>query len=109
MTDQELQEKRQELIDIFFEDIAEHHLGANFRVNGKEFWISGIWAPYCPKELEESRTHFYQTTGHEDNPDTKLIRVFKDKFDLMENFKIDGKCLRQLVFDCEIEFIDWNV
>ena len=109
MTETNPQEKIQELRGIFYADIGEAHLGGNFKINGKEFWISGIWSPCCPKELEESRTHFYQTTGHEDNPGTKLIRVFKDKFDLLENFIIDGKCLRKLVLDCEVEFIDWNV
>ncbi len=109
MTEQEFLEKRQELIEFFFEDIAEHHLGANFRVHGKEFWIAGTPSNSFPVGYRNKEGFFFETTGHEDDPKTRMIRAFKDKFDLMENFKVDGKCLRELVLDCEIEFIDWNV
>lgn len=108
MTESNLQEKIQELRGIFYADIGEAHLGGNFKINGKEFWISGIWRPYCPEELRGNTDFFYQTTGHEDDSDTKLIRVFKDKFDMFENFVVDGKNLRQWIEAGEVDFIDYN-
>lgn len=94
--------------NFFYADIGEAHLGGNFKINGKEFWISGIWRPYCPEGLRGNADFFYKTTGHEDDPDPKLIRVFKDKFDMFENFVVDGKNLRQWIETGEVDFIDYN-
>ena len=109
MTTDERRKKICELHGIFYADIGEAHLGGNFIINGKEFWISGIWRPYCPFELKNNTDCFYLTTGHEDDiENTKLIRVFKDKFDMFENFVVDGKNLRQWIETGDVDFIDYN-
>lgn len=61
-----------------------------------------------PERIRRKYRLFLFDHGHEDDPETKLIRVFKDKFDMFENFVVDGKDLRQWVESGEIDFIDYN-
>ncbi|MBE6401474.1 MAG: hypothetical protein E7037_05540 [Verrucomicrobia bacterium] len=107
MEEQDRQKKICELRDIFYAELGETYIGLNFKINGKAFWLTGFWASYIPIEYK-GKGYFYQTTGHEDDPDTKLIRVFKDKFDMFENFVVDGKNLRQWIETGEVDFIDYN-
>ena len=91
----------------FFGCLAEDHVGLGFTCNGREYWISTLLCD-VPPEFHNGY-EFFQTTGHNDDINTKFIRAFKDKFDLFENFIIDGKSLRQHVFDADVEIIDINL
>lgn len=108
MTKEEKKKKFDELCEIFFDTLGEHHIGVHFRVNGKDYWIGGYWSDGYQEEYKGEYGRFFQTTGHEDWPGTKVIRAFEDAQDMFENFIIDGKNLRQLICDCEVEFVDWN-
>lgn len=109
-------EKKELLIrsarDAFYAYVIFHKIGVRVKIREKEYFFSGYkLQPYeegpdearsCPFILRDwFFNEFPEKRG-------KFVRGFKDEFDLMENFKIDGKCLRQLIEDGEVDVIEMD-
>lgn len=95
---------------MFYGYIIIHRIGAHVRIFGKDYFFSGYMlcddedapaeARSCPFILRDwYYNEFPEKRG-------KFVRGFKDEFDMMENFKLNGKCLRQLIDAGEVELIE---
>lgn len=80
------------------------------KIHGKEYFFSGYGLDEDEAAPDEARScpFILRDWFYNEFPEKrgKFVRGFKDEFDLMENFKIEGKCLRQLIEDGEVEFLE---
>lgn len=97
----------------FYSDIIMCKIGARVKIRDKEYFFSGYTLDDEEEAPDEARScpFILRDWYYNEFPEKrgKFVRAFKDEFDLMENFKIDGKCLRQLIEDGEVEHLDPDV
>ena len=98
--------------DAFYVYVIATHLGIRVKIHGKEYFFSGYGLDEDEAAPDEARSceFILRDWFYNEFPEKrgKFVRGFKDEFDLMENFKIDGKCLRQLVEDGEVDFLEMD-
>lgn len=107
---EDLHNKIEAARDAFYAYVIVHRIGVRVEIRGKDYFFSGYpldddepapdEARGCPFVL---RDWFYNEFPEKRG---KFVRAFKDEVDLMENFKIDGKCLRLLVEDGEVDLLE---
>lgn len=94
----------------FYGYVIENNLGVRVKIREKEYFFSGYKLQSYEEGPDEARScpFILRDWFFNEFPEKrgKFVRGFKDEFDLMENFKIEGKCLRQLIEDGEVEFLE---
>jgi len=104
------QQRIDEATDMFYGYIIISRIGAHVRIFGKDYFFSGyklLDEEEAPDEARDCpfilRDWYYNEFPEKRG---KFVRGFKDEFDMMENFKINGKCLRKLIEDGDVELVE---
>lgn len=110
---EKLQKKIEYARQALYGYVIENALGVRLKIFGKDnYFISNYELQPDEAAPDEARScpFILRDWFFNEFPEKrgKFVRGFKDEFDLMENFKIDGKCLRQLIEDGEVEFLEMD-